>query len=230
MKVFLDQLQQQTQVSAENTERTVGNLTAHVEALLGQSVETNRALRHSVQSLSESTSVVIERMSTGAETLRIAASEFAAAGQGVSKTMEAASKTTANIALTSETLAKATDTIKAVLADYERTRNTLLALLAEFKSVTENVRKDADLTAQIISQIEAGAEKLGIAEKQVEDYLEHVNKVLAEAHASFAEHVASTMRIANADFQKELRTAVDMVSNAIRDLGDTLEDIPVRRR
>jgi hypothetical protein len=36
------------------------------------------------------------------------------------------------------------------------------------------------------------------------------------------------MRVANADFQKELRTAVNMVSAAVRDLSDTLEDAPGR--
>jgi regulator of protease activity HflC (stomatin/prohibitin superfamily) len=86
------------------------------------------------------------------------------------------------------------------------------------------------MTSEIISRIESAAAKLGEAQREAEDYLKGVNDVLANTHESFAKHVGDTMRVANANFQKELRTAVDMVSAAVRDLGDTLEDAPGRRR
>ena len=76
----------------------------------------------------------------------------------------------------------------------------------------------------------SAAGKLGEAQRQSEEYLKGVSDVLAGAHESFAKHVGDTMRVANAGFQKELRTAVDMVSAAVRDLSDTLEDMPGRGR
>lgn len=213
----------------ESTGKAVQTLSAQMEGLLAQSVETNRSLQDSVAALSKATGEAIASMNQGAETLYVAASDFAKAGQGVTETMRAASEATANIKAASGTLSTATMAAKDVLADYARTRDSFAAMVAELKSVTENARRDAAMTSEIIARIEAAAGKLGEAQRQSEDYLKGVNEVLAKTHESFAEHVGKTLRDGNRDFQKELRTAVDMVSAAVRDLGDTLEDAPGRR-
>lgn len=214
----------------ESTGKAVQTLSAQMEGLLAQSVETNRSLQDSVAALSKATGEAIASMNQGAETLYVAASDFAKAGQGVTETMRAASEATANIKAASGTLSTATTATKDVLADYARTRDSFAAMVAELKSVTENARRDAAMTSEIIARIEAAAGKLGEAQRQSEDYLKGVNEVLAKTHESFAEHVGKTLRDGNRDFQKELRTAVDMVSAAVRDLGDTLDDGPGRRR
>jgi ABC-type transporter Mla subunit MlaD len=214
----------------EGTGKAVQTLSAQMEELLAQSVETNRSLQDSVAALSRATGDAIASMNQGAETLYVAASDFAKAGQGVSDTMRAATDATSNIKSASTSLSMATTATKDVLADYARTRDSFAAMVAELKSVTENARRDAAMTSGIISRIEAAAGKLGEAQRQSEEYLKGVNEVLAKTHESFAKHVGDTMRVANANFQKELRMAVDMVSAAVRDLGDTLEDAPVRRR
>lgn len=214
----------------ESTGKAVQTLSTQMERLLTQSVETNRSLQESVAALSRATSEAIASMNQGAETLYIAASDFAKAGQGVTETMRTASETTANIKSASGTLSTATSAVKDVLADYARTRDSFAAMVAELKSVTENARRDAAMTTEIIARIEAAAGKLGEAQRKSEDYLMGVTDVLAKAHESFAEHIGKTLRDGNRDFHKELRTAVEMVSAAIRELGDTLEDAPVRRR
>lgn len=214
----------------ESTGRAVQSLSDQMEGLLSQSVETNRSLQDSVAALSKATGEAIASLNQGAETLYVAASDFAKAGQGVSDTMRAATEATSNIKTASATLSTATSATKDVLADYARTRDSFAAMVAELKSVTENARRDAAMTSEIISRIEMAAGKLGDAQRQSEEYLKGINDVLANTHESFAKHVGDTMRVANANFQKELRTAVDMVSAAVRDLGDTLEDAPGRRR
>lgn len=213
----------------ESAGRAVQTLSAQMEGLLAQSVETNRSLQESVAALSKTTREAIASMNQGAETLYAAASDFAKAGQGVSDTMRSATEATSNIRTASSTLSTATNATKDVLADYARTRDSFAAMVAELKSVTENARRDAAMTSEIIGRIESAAQKLGEAQKQSEEYLKGVNDILAKTHESFAKHVGDTMRVANASFQQELRTAVDMVSAAVRDLGDTLEDAPGRR-
>lgn len=213
----------------ESTGKAVQTLSAQMENLLAQSVETNRSLQDSVAALSRATIEAIASMNQGAETLYVAASDFAKAGQGVTETMRAATEATASIKVASGTLSTATSATKEVLADYARTRDSFAAMVAELKSVTENARRDAAMTSEIIARIEAAAGKLGEAQRQSEDYLKGINEVLAKTHESFAEHIGKTLRDGNRDFQKELRAAVDMVSAAVRDLGDTLEDAPGRR-
>lgn len=214
----------------ESTGKAVQTLSSQMEGLLAQSVETNRSLQDSVSALSRATGEAIAGMNQGAETLYVAASDFAKAGQGVSETMRSASEATAGIKTVSATLSTAASAIKDVVADYARTRDSFSAMVAEFKAVTENARRDTAMTSEIIARIETAAAKLGEAQREAEDYLKGVNDVLANTHESFAKHVGDTMRVANANFQKELRTAVDMVSAAVRDLSDTLEDVPGRRR
>lgn len=208
----------------------VKTLSDQMKELLSQSVATSRSLQDSVAALSSATAHAIERMNRGAEALCVASTDFAKAGQGVSDTMRSATEATSNIKTASATLFTATNATKDVLADYARTRDSFAAMVAELKSVTENARRDAAMTSVIIGQIESAAEKLGDAQRQSEEYLKGINDVLAKAHESFAEHVGKSLRDGNRDFQRELRTAVDMVSAAIRDLGDTLEGAPGRGR
>lgn len=214
----------------QSTSNVVQSLSSQMEILMAKSVEVNRSLQDTVAKLSATTGEAISGMNQGAETLYMAASDFAKAGQGVADTMRAAGEATGNIKVASGTLSAATSAAKDVLADYGRTRDSFAAMVAELKSVTENARRDASMTSEIISRIESAAGKLGEAQKQSEEYLKGVNDVLAKTHESFSEHVGKTLREGNRQFQDELRKAVDMVSAAVRDLGDTLEDAPGRRR
>ncbi len=214
----------------ESTGRAIQSLSEQMEGLLAQSVETNRSLQDSVEALSRASVNAIERMNQGAETLYVASSDFAKAGQGVSETMRSATQASSNINTASATLVEATNATKIVLADYSRSMSSFTAMLNELKSVTENARRDAAMTSEIIGRIESATQKLGEVQRQSEGYLEGVNAVLAKAHESFADNLTNTLGEENRAFQKELRTAVEMVSVAVKDLGDTLDDIPGWRR
>jgi chorismate mutase len=201
-----------------------------MEGLLVKSIETNKVLQDTVAKLADVTNTAISGMNQGAETLYIAANDFAKAGQGVAETMRAATEATGNIKSASGILTTATTATKEVLLDYARTRDSFAAMVGELKSVTENARRDAAMTSEIVARIEAAAERLGEAQQQIEEYLKGVNDVLTKTHESFSENVVKTLREGNRQFQDELRKAVDMVSAAVRDLADTLEDVPGRRR
>lgn len=212
------------------TSQAVASLSAQVENLLTQSVETNHALQETVVKLSNATGEAITGLNQGAETLSIATSDFAKAGQGVMETMRAATEATRNLQVATATLNSAISATKDVLADYARTRESFVGILAELKSIVDNARRDATVTSELVARIEAAAQKLGDAQRLSEEYLIGINEVLAKSHESFAEHVSRTLREGNRQFQDELRRAVDMVSGAVRDLADTLEEIPTRER
>lgn len=233
-------LRRQAEQAAENqgsrqerfensTGAAIGSLSAQMEALLSQSVETNRSLQDTVAKLSAATSKAITDMNAGAETLYVAASDFAKAGQGVTDTMRASSDAVGLIRDASGTLASATGATKDVLADYARTRDAFVTMVGELKIVMENAKREASLTSEIISNMEAAAAQLGTAQRQSEDYLKGVNEVLVKVHDSFSENVHRTLREGNRQFQQELRDAVNLVSGAVKDLGDTLDDLPTKR-
>ena len=85
------------------------------------------------------------------------------------------------------------------------------------------------MTSERNAKMETAAAQLGNTQRQSEDYLKGVNEVLVKVHDSFSENVHRTLREGNRQFPQELRDAVNLVSGAVKDLGDTLDDLPTKR-
>jgi hypothetical protein len=236
----IEQLRKQAEQAAESqgerhmrfeqtTGQAIGSLSSQVEQLLAQSMETNKSLQYTVASLAQATDKAISGMNSGAETLYVAASDFAKAGQGVSETMQASVVATEAIKAASAQLTTSTDGARAIFADYAKTRDTFALMVAELERTFENAKRDASMTSEIIGRIETAAQQLAIAQKQSEEYLQGVSEVLVKAHESFRENVERTLRDGNRQFQSELSSSVQLLSGAIKNLGDVVDDIPARR-
>ena len=236
----VEQLRKQAEESAESqgsrvqrfeesTSQAIGSLSGQVEQLLAQSMETNKSLQSSVASLAGATDKAISGMNAGAETLYVAASDFAKAGQGVSETMKASAAATETIKVASTQLAMATENAKGVFSDYAKTRDTFAMMVSELKGTFEAAKRDASLTSELIRQIEAATKQLAVAQKQSEEYLKGVTEVLVKAHESFGQSVERTLSEGNRKFQGELSGAVQLLSGAIKNLGDVVDDIPARK-
>ncbi|CAM2148241.1 MotA/TolQ/ExbB proton channel family protein [Pararobbsia alpina] len=236
----IEQLRKQAEEAAESqgerhmrfeqtTGQAIGSLSSQVEQLLAQSMETNKSLQNTVASLAQATDKAISGMNSGAETLYVAASDFAKAGQGVSETMKASVVATEAIKAASTQLTTSTDGARAIFADYAKTRDTFALMVAELERTFENAKRDASMTSEIIGRIETAAQQLAIAQKQSEEYLQGVSEVLVKAHESFRENVERTLRDGNRQFQSELSSSVQLLSGAIKNLGDVVDDIPARR-
>jgi sugar-specific transcriptional regulator TrmB len=236
----VEQLRKQAEQAAESqgerhsrfeqtTGQAIGSLSSQVEQLLAQSMETNKSLQNTVASLAQATDKAISGMNSGAETLYVAASDFAKAGQGVSETMQASVVVTEAIKAASTQLTSSTDGARAIFADYAKTRDTFALMVAELERTFENAKRDASMTSEIIGRIETAAQQLAIVQKQSEEYLQGVSEVLVKAHESFRENVERTLRDGNRQFQSELSSSVQLLSGAIKNLGDVVDDIPARR-
>ena len=221
--------QEQSDRVAKQAGDAVSSLSGQVENLMAQSLETSRSLQASVSSLSKSTSDAIAGMNSGAETLYIAAADFAKAGQGVAETMIASSAATERIHTVAQTLVAAINATQQILQDYGKTRDVFALMVSELKSTIESAKKEASMTEDIVAKLEAASTQLGTAQMQSEEYLKGVSEVLAKSHEAFAESLGLTLRKGNAQFQKELEQAVNLLSGAIKDLGDTLDDLPIKR-
>ena len=234
------ELRKQAEASAESqgqrqerfesaTGAAIGSLSEQMERLLAQSVETNRSLQDTVAKLAGATDKAISGMNSGAETLYVAASDFAKAGQGVADTMRASTAADEAIKGASGQLTLATDGARGLFADYGKTRDTFSLMVSELKQTIDNAKREASMTSEIIGRIEAAAVQLGTAQKQSEEYLRGVSEVLVKAHDSFAENVERTLREGNRQFQGELSSAVQLLSGAIKNLGDVVDDFSPRK-
>lgn len=234
------ELRRQAEASAESqgarqerfesaTGAAIGSLSEQMERLLAQSVETNKSLQDTVARLAGATDKAIAGMNSGAETLYVAASDFAKAGQGVADTIKASTAAVEAIKGASGQLTLATDGARSLFADYGKTRDTFALMVTELKQTVENAKREASMTSEIIGKIEAAAAQLAAAQKESEDYLRGVSEVLVKSHDSFAENVERTLREGNRAFQGELSSAVQLLSGAIKNFGDTIDDFSPRK-
>jgi len=219
---------QQQKDFGDATGAAIGSLSEQMERLLAQSVDTNRSLQDSVASLASATNNAIAGMNSGADTLSVAASNFAKAGQGVADTMKASTAAVEAIKGASGQLTLATDGARSLFADYGKSRDVFALMVTELKQTIDNAKREASMTSEIIGRIEAAAAQLKAAQDQSTQYLEGINTVLADAHASFADNVTRTLGEGNRQFQAELSQAVQLLSGAIQNLGDVVDSIPPR--
>jgi ABC-type transporter Mla subunit MlaD len=204
-------------------------MSGQVEKMVGISQETNRALQSSVAGLERASYKAITEMNSGAEKLLSASTEFAKSGQAVSETMRAATSATESIRAASGQLSNAADSVKATIAEYGKTRDVFATMIADLKETFDTAKKDAGMTTQLVQKLEAASHQLAIAQEQSETYLKGVTQVLVKAHDSFRENVERTLSEGNRKFHGELSSAVNLLSGAIKNLGDVVDDIPVRR-
>lgn len=208
---------QSTQVVEENLAR-VGE---QVNALQQGTRETNTALQQAVERLTEVTTTAIDGMNAGAERLQTAANNFAQAGQGVAQTLQASQAVAADLRAASELIAESTEKMENMVRGFAATRDSVEGAVTNLRNLVETLRQENSTAKDLLAKITEASEQLGTAEAQAKNYLEAINKVLDEAHRSFAEHLRTTLGEGN----KELQTAVGIVSNAVRELGEAIDQL-----
>ncbi len=226
---MIGQLQESSREHTATQSHAVTNLSGQVEMLIAQLVKTSGDLSSNISALTSVTTSAIDRMNSGAETLVIAADDFARAGQGVAGTMNAATDATGKIQSSAQSLSTATTSVQQMFADYRRTSDALAAMLVDLKTTVETAKKEAGLTTQLVGQLKAAADQLGRAQQQADSYLQGINRVLTETHQGFADALKETLGKGNRDFQQELGSAVSKLSGSIKDLGETLDELPGRK-
>ncbi len=218
---------------AARSQSAVNAMSESVGAAIKELGAATTRMAESVASLTQATASSVERMNAGAEMLGTASRNFASAGDRVSGVMGKAAELSAKLVETSGGLTTGSMAMQEVLRDYRSQRDAVSLLVTELRATVETARKEAALTSDVLSRIESSAAKLGTAQKQADEYLEGVSRVLAEAHKSFATEVKRTLDKANTEFHVKLTTAVGMLSAAVNELEVTLalmESAPQGRR
>jgi hypothetical protein len=120
-------------------------------------------------------------------------------------------------------LTSGSSAMQELIRDYQLQRNAIATLVTELRTTVEAAKKEAALTGDVLNRIQSAAERLSVAQKQADQYLDSVSHVLGEAHNSFAIEVKRTLDKANSEFHTKLTSAVGMLSASISDLAVTLE-------
>lgn len=208
---------------AEKSLQTVEGLTRNVEALTGEVQSASSAMRSAVGELASNTQDSLNKMTQGADMLRASSALMSRSLDGLRGTADSISGTTEKLATTASALNGAADSVQQVMLEYRATRDSFAALVSDLRGTIENAKREASLTTEIVSRLQAATEKLAVAQQEAEDYLQGVSDVLAQAHSSFAEHLTQTLRQGNSQFHTELSTATNLLKGAVQELGDTLD-------
>lgn len=210
------------QVMADRTTSAVNCMSESVEAAIKEIGMASKQMAQNVAVLTQTTSTSVEKMNAGAEQLGAASRNFAAAGERVTGVLGQAASVTAKLAETSGALTAGASTLQDLLRDYRVQRDAVGQLVAELRETVELARKEASLTTDILTRIESSATRLGTAQKQADEYLEGVSRVLGEAHMTFATEVRRTLEKANTEFHNKLGAAVGLLSSGVQELEVTL--------
>jgi hypothetical protein len=221
-KQVFENNREREQSMAERAGAAVGTMTESVELVVKELRVATEQMAKNISTLTQTTASSVEKMNAGAEHLGRASSSFAAAGDRVSSVMDKAGAVTTKLAETSGALTVGGTALQELIKDYRLQRTQIEVLVSELRATVEVARKEASLTADILGRIEGSAHKLGAAQKQAEEYLDGVNRVLAEAHTSFATQMKKTLDTANTEFHSKLSTAVGMLHSAVSELELTL--------
>lgn len=213
----------------ETTTHAVTSLGGQVEAVLTRVAEVSGELRASIEALQSVTSDTLKRMNSGAETLSVAASDFAKAGQGVGGVLVQATDVASKLSQAAGTVGISARVLEAVVADYKATREMLAEMLVELGAIVASARREASLTADVLSRIEGATGKFVQAQKQADMYLESVSKVLGEAHQEFADNMRKTVGEANRQFYDQLSRATALLREGIQELETTVSELGVRK-
>jgi len=206
----------------ERAQSAVNGMSNSVEIAIREMSAASTQMAQNVAALTQTTITSISKMETSAELLGVASQDFAVAGERVAGVMEQAANVSKNLSETSSSLNSGSTAMQELLRDYRAQRDAVVSLLAELRSTVEFARKEATLTADILSRIEGSANRLAAAQKQADEYLDGVSRVLGDAHTSFATEVKRTLDKANIEFHTKLTSAIGMLSSAVGELELTL--------
>ena len=210
------------QSMTDRAKSAVSSMSESVEAAIREMSAASTQMAQNVAVLTQTTSSSVDKMNAGAEQLGTASRNFAAAGERVSSVMAQAANVTAKLSETSGALTTGASALQELLRDYKTQRDAVGQLVSELRATVELARKEASLTGDVLARIESSATRLGTAQKQADEYLAGVSRVLGEAHTTFATEVKRTLEKANTEFHNKLSGAVGLLSSGVQELEVTL--------
>lgn len=234
MGAVIDGLSAQVQLAADASSRHQDELMSRSQQVVGDFgsqvgavVEgVNRAvgeMRAAVEAMRNTTGEAMSKINSGADTLYLAARDFAKAGEGVSGTLEQSAQVSKQLTQAAGSVASASTGLSGMLADYKSARDSMTELLGSLQMIVEQARREASMSGDVVARIEAATAKLIEAQQQADGYLGRVSEVIGTAQESFSAGMTKAVGEANREFHQALSDSVKLLREGIQDLEETLE-------
>jgi hypothetical protein len=215
-------MRHQNSVAAKSQE-VIGQFGGQVGAVVDGVNRAVAEMKTAVIAMRSTTGDAISKLNSGADTLYLAARDFAKAGQGITATLEQSAGLTNQLSKAAGSVAAASTGLSGMFADYKTARDSMLGMVNALQTVVEQARREASMTSDVIARIEGATAKLVTAQQEADSYLARVSEVIGEAHESFSDGMTKALGEANRDFHQALSDSVKLLREGIQELEDTLE-------
>jgi hypothetical protein len=212
----------------QKSQAVVGEMGIHADNLAGKITDAIGHIGGAVVRIEKVTSDAIVGMNAGAETLAIAAGDFARAGQGISGTLNLAQGLSGQLMQSASSLTSASHTMETLLVDYKATRDGISTMLHAVQAAVESAKKEASFTADVLQKLDAASGRLVAAQKAADEYLQQVTDVLTTSHKAFADAVNRSLNEGNKDFHTQLSNATGMLRQTVQELESALFPVTAR--
>jgi ABC-type transporter Mla subunit MlaD len=207
---------------SQKSQTAVGAMGSQVDGLARRLAELATQTAAAVQRLESVTTEAVRGLNSSAETLAIAADDFARAGQGVSGALVKAEALSRNLTESATSLTTATRSMDSLLAEYRQTRDAVGQMLSAVQSTVEAARREASMTADVLQRLNEASTRLSAAQRAADEYLEQVTNVLQTSHQAFAESMKRTLDVGNREFFDQVSTAIKLLRETILELEQTV--------
>lgn len=211
---------------AQGTTTAVSTISTEVRAILEQSTASAQTMQTAVAAMERITTDSINKMNLGADRLYGACEKFAQAGTATVSVLDRVQALIKQMNDSSGALTGSASVLNAAINDYKATRDSLANMITALNGSVDSAKREASLTADIVSRIERSAVVLREAEVEAEKYLKEVTGVLAEAHAAFGSQITSTLEKVNGEFHTHVQRATGALAGAIGDLEGVFDRLP----
>jgi hypothetical protein len=214
---------EQLQTSLQGQQKQIQALTESVRAAAD-------TMQQAVVSMRKGVDENITRLGGSAERLDGSASKLANQMQAMANATGSVETGISRLTDATLVMAQTAQASNLALGEHKQMRDAIGMMVVELRGIVERASREASLNAQLVQLLETAAERLVSAQKQADQYLAGISTTLTGAHQAFADNVGSTLQRGNAEFQRELSTAVDMLRSGIQDLADLFDNLPGNRR
>lgn len=230
IEALTDQVRSATNVSmtqqqnlATQSQNMVGQFSEQIFAMVEGVNKAVGEMKAAVMAMRNTTGEAMSKLNNGADTLYLAAKDFAKAGQGVTSTLDKSAIVATQLTQAAGSVASASKGLSGMLADYSAARDTMIQMVGSLQLLVEQVRRDASMSGEVLARIEAATAKLVEAQKEAETYLTKVSEVIGVAHESFSEGMVKAVGEANRDFHQALSDSVKLLREGVQELESTLD-------
>lgn len=210
----------------QGTTSAVSAISAEVRTILDQSAVSAQTMHNAVVAMERISTDSLNKMNLGADRLYGASEKFSQAGNSTSNMLDRAQELIKQMSDASGALTGSAAVLNSAINDYKATRDSLASMIEALNGSVESAKREASLTADIMSRMERSAVALSEAEVEAEKYLKEVTKVLTEAHAAFGSQINSTLEKVNGEFYKHVQRATGALAGAIGDLEGVFDKLP----